>query len=182
MIGVGWEEDGAWCYKNYTCKSTSYAEEYRIMDEFVDFLVSRGNPKMYYWCAESKFWDAARRRQSGVAANESNPARKHRIAHDFRVENWADLFDVFRKEPIVIKDCFKYNLKHVAKIMRKHRMIETELESRCGAGLTAMIRAHDCYKHPNPLQSEVMKDVVKYNEFDCKVLWDILAYLRNNHR
>jgi hypothetical protein len=27
-----------------------------------------------------------------------------------------------------------------------------------------------------------MLDIAKYNEFDCKVLWEIINYLRKNHQ
>ena len=45
-----------------------------------------------------------------------------------------------------------------------------------------MVNAWKCYRdEENPVESTVMKDIVKYNEFDCKVLWDILSYLKENH-
>jgi hypothetical protein len=46
----------------------------------------------------------------------------------------------------------------------------------------AMVNAWKCYQYSdNPVNTETMKDITKYNEFDCKVLWEIMGYLRQNH-
>ena len=48
--------------------------------------------------------------------------------------------------------------------------------------MTAMVNAWKCYRDcANPAKSDIMKDIAKYNEFDCKVLWEIIEYLRKNH-
>ena len=66
--------------------------------------------------------------------------------------------------------------------MREHNMITTKLESECCSGLMAMIKAWNCYKNKSdPLDAPVMKDILTYNEFDCKVMWDMITYLRKNH-
>ena len=45
-----------------------------------------------------------------------------------------------------------------------------------------MIRAWKCYEeYSDPINAPIMLDVIKYNEFDVKVLAKILDYLRNNH-
>ena len=45
-----------------------------------------------------------------------------------------------------------------------------------------MIDAWQTYSNSdNPQNSDTMKDIIKYNEFDCKVLYEILTFLRKNH-
>ena len=89
------------------------------------------------------------------------------------------MYNIFKEEPIVVKDCFNFGLKSIAKAMKKHNMINIEIESNCNSGMTAMIKAYECYKKENnPSSCEIMKDIGKYNEFDCKVLYEILNYLR----
>jgi hypothetical protein len=45
-----------------------------------------------------------------------------------------------------------------------------------------MIDACQTYTNSdNPQNSDTMKDIIKYNEFDCKVLYEILTFLRKNH-
>ena len=57
-------------------------------------------------------------------------------------------------------------------------MINTKLESDCSNGMMAMIKAWKCYNIYNPTSSPIMKDIEKYNEFDCNfTLFDILHFL-----
>ena len=64
-------------------------------------------------------------------------------------------------------------------------MISAKIESECNNGMTAMISAFKCYNSSNESteieNSDVMKDIGKYNEFDVKVLSEILYYLRKNN-
>ena len=179
MIGVGYEDDnGQWIYHNYVCKNTNYSEEYRIMDEFMSFVNSKQDARIFYWNAEKQFWNTAENRQFDLTEDIDI---RDRISDTWKC-NWVNLCDMFREEPIVIKDCFKFNLKDIANAMRKNDMITSKIESDCNSGMSAMIKAWECYtKYNNPAESRIMRDISKYNEFDCKVLWEIIEYLRNNH-
>ena len=45
--------------------------------------------------------------------------------------------------------------------------------------MMAMIKAWKCYNNmSDPKNSSIMKDIEKYNEFDCKALFDIMKYIR----
>lgn len=181
MIGVGWEESGKWVYKSFTCSSATKDEEYRIMDEFNTLMASMKFPKMWCWHAEPGFWDRAENRQFDRVADENEELKDH-ISDDWNVSDWADLAKLFREEPIVIKDCFKFGLKEVVAAMHKHKLIKAELNTSCTSGMAAMVNAWKCYNtSDDPVSSPVMKDITKYNEWDCKVLWKILSYLRANH-
>lgn len=171
MIGIGWEETGSWHYKSLICKKDTYEEELRIMNEFSEFMAQRKYPKMWYWHAENQFWETAEKRHS----TRESPL--------LNITEWADLSRLFKAEPIVIKDCFKFGLKEVAGAMRKHGMISSRIESECDSGTSAMVKAWKCYHNESdPINSGVMKDIEKYNQFDVKVLWEILKYLRENHK
>ena len=90
--------------------------------------------------------------------------------------------NIFRKEPIVIKGCFGFGLKEIAKNMIKHKLIDIKMESDCTNGMTAMVRAWKCYReYTDPVNAPIMLDIIKYNEFDVKILSKILEYLRNNN-
>ena len=182
MIGVGWSDKGVWNYKKFICSKPSYEEEYRIMNDFIEFVSERGQPKVYYWHAESNFWKTAECRQFDLARENSNQERENHISDKWKVNQWHDLCKLFLTEPIVVKDCFKFGLKAIAGAMRKHGMISACMESKCSSGLSAMIGAWKTYSESdNPENSEIMKDIIKYNEFDCKVLWEILTFLRHNN-
>jgi len=178
MIGIYYKNKNSWKYKSFICDKISVDEEYRIMDEFCQFLKEQNNPKIWYWFAEKNFWNRYQNKQY----TNQNMERKNNIVENWNITNWADMYEVFKYEPIVIKDCFKFGLKDIAKAMKKHGLIKTELESDCVSGLSAMISAYRCYQtEPNPEKCKIMKDIEKYNKFDVSVLKEILTYLRKNH-
>jgi hypothetical protein len=93
------------------------------------------------------------------------------------------MYQIFTTEPIVIKDCFNFGLKNIAKAMKKHKLINTELNSQCcNSGVSAMILAHNFYERKDKTTNdETMKQIIHYNRFDVEVLYDILNYLRSKH-
>ena len=181
MIGVYYKNNKKeWSYKNFICKKPTYEEEYRIMDEFNSFITSQKNPKIWYWCAENKFWKRSENRQYDLSLH--NKKQTKNIVDNWKVHNWTDMCELFKQEPIIIKDCFKFGLKSVSSAMKKHGFIETQIDSECNSGMSAMVLANNCYKtNPKPEKSDIMKDISVYNKFDCKVLYEMLNYLRNNH-
>ena len=148
------------------------------MDEFVTFVRNRGNPNIRYWYAEPKFWSTAECRQFDLAHDNNNIERKDHISDKWKsLGEWNDLYNLFLQEPIVLKGCFKFGLKPIAKTMKSQGMIKTSLESYCNSGMSAMINADKCYKiSDDPVNSDTMIDIAKYNEFDCKVLWEIFLF------
>ena len=85
-----------------------------------------------------------------------------------------DLNKVFISEPIVIKGAFDFSLKSIAKSLFNNNLIKSswDTSSICSNGLDAMYLANQYYKNMNP-EIGVMKDILYYNEIDCKVLWEI---------
>jgi hypothetical protein len=103
------------------------------------------------------------------------------LRHKLPSMKTLDLYQIFIEEPIVVKGALKYSLKSIAKAMYKNKLIKTTWEhSECNNGMNAMLLAHKFYNE-NSKDYKSMKDIVKYNEVDCKCLWDILKYLRKNH-
>ncbi len=177
MIGVGWFKNGEWNYSSFICKSANYTEELRIITEFVNFVSEMNFPRLVYWSAEDRFWKAALNRQCQHLL-EPNTMEKIKTINS----SWFDLLKLFQTEPIVINGCFNYRLKSVAAAMRKHKMITVCMESDCNNGMTAMLDAWKVYQTiDQPDKSSIMQDICKYNEFDVKVLGEMISYLRNNH-
>ena len=165
MIGVGMRnERGYWRYKSFIANKSSKEEELRIINEFIEFYNSYDKPPVYYWSAERNFWNQA--------------CRDHNISGFI---NWIDILNIFKTEHIIIKNCFGFGLKEITKNMRELGMINTELESECSNGMMAMLKAWRSYSLKNPGNSTIMKDIEKYNEFDCKALYDIMNFLRTKY-
>ena len=94
---------------------------------------------------------------------------------------WVDIYNIFIKEPIVIKGALDFKLKTIGKSMKKHGLIDICWDDNGPSdGLGAMLDAINCYKSQN-IDSDCYKSIILYNEIDCKMLWEILSYLRNNH-
>lgn len=180
MIGIGWVDNNKWNYHSYICNEATYDEEYRIMNEFVEFIKNKNFPKLNYWCAESTMWNKAETRQFDIAHKNNDIERKDNISDNWKIDKWCDLYNIFKEEPIVIKDCFNFGLKSIAKAMKKHNMITAEIESNCNSGKSAMVNAFEYYKNKEN-NIHIINDIRTYNEFDCKVLYEIINYLREYH-
>ena len=181
MIGVGQRHRGRWKYTKFVAESPTPEEEYRIMDDFARYISELGNPRIVYWCAEKRFWSSAESRQFDRANALGDTDTKDYISDEWQDFEWLDLCDVFKSEPIVIKGCHKFGLKDIAKAMRQHGMIRSSLDTECKSGMMAAVRAWESYQSPDAVNSEVMKDIGKYNEFDCKVLYEMLLFLRRKY-
>ena len=179
MIGVYWKNSSHWEYKSFIATEMSDDEEYRIMNEFNNFVKEHTYPKLWYWYADNFFWKKSETKLYDLAFSQKD---KHKIKSisNWKLNNWSDMGHIFKKEPIVIKGCFKFGLKAIANAMKNNGLINTEMDSVCNSGMNAMITAYKYYSENNP-DSHVMKDIEKYNKFDCQVLYDIITYLRKNH-
>jgi len=184
MIGVWYRPQitEQWVYKSFICRALTLDEEFRVMNEFVSFMKSQGSPRMWYWHAEKTMWASAENRQFDNCKDDEKKEDVLRNDWASATDDWCDMAKLFRGEPIVIKDCFKFGLKDIVKTMNKHGLIPTRLESDCDSGLTAAIKAWNAYQNSqDPANSPTIQDIAKYNEFDVKALCDILTYLRNHH-
>ena len=147
-------------YKSFFCKNNSDAEEKRILNEFLELAKGK---KIWHWYADEKIWNRCK--------------NKYGITE---ILNFSDLSKVFLEGGIAIKDCFSLKLKEIAKAMRNHDFISANLEKeKVSSGLEAAVKSWNIYSENTEIDSEKIKDILRYNEFDVKVLKEILNYLRN---
>jgi predicted RecB family nuclease len=166
LIGIYHRNDeNNWEYTKFVCKNMSQNEEKHIINEFINFLKIKKYPVINYWFAEQSLWKRACYRNN---------------VDNSKINKWVDLYHIFKSEPIVIKDCFNFGLKSIYKAMKKHNLIDIKMDSLCMSGKSAMIRAIDYYEQKCE-NNDIMNDICLYNKFDCKVLKEILYYLRKNH-
>lgn len=176
MIGVWYRHNSVWRYKNFLCDELTLDEEFRIMNDFVHFVKARNNPRLWYWHAEKTMWKQAETRQFDRLYNNKHMAQV--IRDRWNIDRWSDMAQVFRAEPIVIKNCFKFGLKEIVTAMNEHGLIDTRMESECQSGLVAAVKAWNAYKKG---ETSDLRDIARYNRFDVKALHDIIVYLRRNH-
>ena len=163
MIGVWYQNQ----YYNFTANSTQ--DEVYLCESLLFFLKVNKITKLWYYYADKMIW---------------NKALKRTNITDSTVIEWCDLLTLFKNpdEPITIKNCFRFGLKEIANCLYNHKLIQTKLESDCQSGLDAGLNSYiELAKPFDQRNHKIIQDVAKYNEFDVKVLSEILTYLRKNH-
>lgn len=97
---------------------------------------------------------------------------------------WVDMYKVFETEPIVVKGSYRFKLKHVGNAFHDKSLINTKWEDgKMADGFRAMLEAIKLYRD-NPSithENSTFNEIINYNEIDCKVIWEIVNYLRYNH-
>lgn len=97
---------------------------------------------------------------------------------------WIDMYEIFQKEPILVKGSYKFKLKHVGNSFYQNGLISTIWDDgELSDGFIAMLEAIKLYRNNKTLSTDNEKfmKIVKYNEVDCKVIWEIVKYLRIHH-
>ena len=174
MIGIGYEHNNNYIEKCFVMENNTRQGEIEMFDKFyshVEKLEEEYNcqAKYFHWYdAEPIFYSKFMSRTKDL--------------------NFIDLEKVFRSEPICIKNCYNFKLKSIATAMYNHNMIKTcwDSNSECSDGRIAMILAGELYSKylediNSLLNNNIMKDIIKYNMIDVKVLYEMLGYIRKYH-
>ena len=178
MIGCGHVEDGEWQFRCFVAERLDADSEARIVGawlEHMDELSRRfavGDPRIFHWADAERLWYESARRQ--------HPA-----------EEWPDLnlFDlhkrVFRAEPVFVCGAHDLGLKSVAKALHAEGLIETSWGDSKVDGQGAMVGAWRCdaearQKGIRLVDIELIEEIQEYNEVDCRVMQEILYYLREH--
>jgi len=186
MIGVGYIENNNWKYKVFTMNNLSSSEEYRIFNEFTNFILekslsldpnSKFVPRLFHWSpAEITNFKHVNQRHNNKWENWEKQIM------------WIDMYFVFTSEPIVVHGALNFRLKEIGKAMYNLKCINTKWDVDGPIdGLSAMVDAIRYYKNKdnNAIESsddnKIFKAIINYNEIDCEVIWQIVSYLRNHH-
>ncbi len=187
MIGCGHIEDGRWQFKCFTVDSLTPPAEAAIIVSWLEHMKEVRNrvcqtemdPMIIHWSpAETSFLETAYN-----AARQRHAER----ARDWPTLRWFDfLKEVIKEEPIVIRVALSFGLKAVAQALHGHHLIETQWKDGSVDGLGAMIGAWWCAdeaakKKVRLVDIDLMQEIQQYNETDCKVMMEIVRYLRLNH-
>ena len=98
--------------------------------------------------------------------------------HNYNRElNTYDLHKVFLDNIIVINGALNFSLKTIVNALYEKKQIQSNWDdSLYSNGLDSMYGAINYYKNKD---DNIMKEIIKYNKIDCKVLYEILQLLRN---
>lgn len=188
LIGIGYCEDQIWKYKSFKMEKLNTNCELQAIDEWLSFVDEQIEKyKLKYKRIKRKevmprffHWSNAEITSINIANNRHN----YRWSKWLKNIVWIDMCKIFQNEPIVVKGSLRFKLKDIAKSMHSHGLIKTVWDTTgISDGLSAMIDAIEYYKlleNGSDNNSDTMNQIEKYNEIDCKVIWEIVEYLRNN--
>ena len=186
MVGCGHVENGEWRFKSLVANDLSETEEIRIIQEWVDHMsavrdrldLASGKPRIFHWAHA----------EPTTLQNAHNSAwNRHNQPADWPDLDWYDFLQkVMRQEPVVVRGALGFGLKAVANAMHSQGLIETDWADSPVDGLGAMVGAWRCDEEARrrgvPMTSlPLMNEIARYNEVDCKVMMEIIRYLRANH-
>lgn len=174
MIGCGFRdtETKEWKFVNFVADCLVPSEEYRIISEWLNFMMEHtNNPRVFHWSAAEKMFLAR-------ALDQHRELRKPNI-------DFVDMHGIFVKEPLTIKGAYDFKLKNIAKAFKKWGFIDTEWPNSYVDGIGSSVAAWKCddwsRKTSKPLKDyQIIKEVEEYNEVDCKAIYEIVHFLRKN--
>lgn len=184
MIGCGHMENGAWKFQCFTAESLTEPAEEVIVDEWFAYMsdlrkrLSPGRePLAFHWSpAETTTLETGFR-----SAQARHPEKR------WPNPKWFDFLKrVIKAEPVVIRGALGFGLKSVAKAMHRAGLVDTVWEDGPTDGLGAMVGAWSCSAEAAELrvalgELELMKEIERYNEVDCRVMMEVVRYLRDHH-
>ena len=185
MIGCGHMENEKWHFRCFISDTFTEPDEAKTIDEWLahmDSVQKKLSPDnkeaiVYHWSPA----------EVSTLESSYNAAMRRHKDKNWLVPCWFDfLKNVIRKEPVVVRGALNFGLKSVAKAMFSHGHIETNWEDGPADGLGAMVGAWWCASEAKRLgvnleDIDLMQEIQKYNEVDCRVMMEIIQYLRHNH-
>ena len=208
MVGVGrYLDDGSWSFQCFVADRLSIAAEGQMLDRFFQHLadlqqaagVVDNDVVAYHWSpAEESMldtsWASARSRHPHrySTASRSNSSYYSNTWRDDTCLNWPKVpwYDflnrVVKKQPFVVKGATGFGLKAIGKALHAHGLIQTSWTDGPTDGMGAMVLAWQAERQAQSKNSNTarlldiaeMAEVVTYNEVDCRVMAEVIQFVR----
>ena len=182
QIGSGTYRDGVWGFRQFTVDDLSLDAEARMIDAWLANLravaaetgCDVGDARLVHWSpAETSNFERA-----------YDNARVRHPDRDWPALVWFDLLhEVVQAEPLVVRGAFSFSLKPIARSLHALGHIQTHWGEGLADGAGAMVGAWNAAveakrKGVTLGATDVMGEIAAYNEVDCRVMAEILDYLR----
>ncbi len=182
QIGCGTYRGGDWRFRQFTVEALSLAAEARMIDDWLAHLhaiaagagSAVGDVRLVHWSpAETSNFERA-----------YDNARARHPDRDWPSLSWFDLLhDVVQAEPLVVRGAFSFSLKPIARSLHALGHISTHWGDGLADGAGAMAGAWNAAVEAKRTgvalgETEIMGEIARYNEVDCRVMAEILDYLR----
>jgi hypothetical protein len=182
QIGCGTYQGAQWRFGQFTVDELSLAAEARMIDAWLAQLHAVAaeagcdvvDARLVHWSpAETSNFERA-----------YDNARARHPDRDWPVLTWFDLLhEVVQAEPLVVRGAFSFSLKPIARSLHALGHIQTNWGEGLADGAGAMAGAWNAAveakrKGVTLGATDVMGEIARYNEVDCRVMAEILDYLR----
>ena len=184
MIGCGHMQDGEWVFQCFIVERLDEVSEAEAIDKWLAHMaaVSRSlgeaeQPRIIHW----SYAEPVNYEDAYDSARERHPDK------GWPKVNWFDLWArVVRKEPVVVRGALNFGLKSFARALHSHGLIQTSWGDTKVDGLGAMTGAWWCGTEADRQgctlsDIDLMQEIARYNEVDCKVMQEIITYMRSYH-
>lgn len=170
MIGVGHvDKHGKWIFRTFIPDKLSNLDEKHNIQSWFSYLVETTR-QMGFTDFQLIHWSYA------------EPSLLNKLKENFGIRisvQWIDLLKIYQEIQFICRGMCKYSLKSVAKAMNQEGLIQTQWKESVVDGLGANMVIINGLKSTSKLRElKNMDEVIYYNEIDCKVLLDMVNYLR----
>ena len=130
---------------------------------------------VHWWAHETSTFESA---YNSARVRHGNP--------DWPTLTWFDFLTcVLRAAPVTVRGAFDFSLKSLAKAMHAAGLIATTWGDGPVDGMGAMVGAWWCDAEAARTDGsmrdfELMHEIERYNEVDCRVMAELVAWLRVN--
>jgi hypothetical protein len=184
MIGCGHVENGQFHFRCFTVDAMTEGAEADVLDQWFRHMADVQQrlgfgqpPRVFHWSpAEDSSFSSA-----------YNSARKRHQRKCWPEPRWFDFLDlVVRQEPFVVRGAFGFGLKAIGKALHSHGLIQTCWDDGPTDGLGAMVGAWSAaaearQRRCSVRETDLVRDIERYNEVDCRVMQEVIDYLRSHH-
>ena len=176
MIGIG-NYNAKWNHTTFVLNNKNnktnktknilyFENEYELIKNFIQYVIKNNISRLVHWSkAETIIF---------------YKKTKLYMLNDLK-NIWFDLLDVFRykEAPIIIKNCFSFNLKKIINQLFEFGLVKLKWEE-INDGLLSMFIAKDIYNNTfsKNESNEKLTSLIKYNEIDCKALYELFTFIR----
>ena len=187
MIGCGRLENGEWQFACFIADDLTEPSEEIVIEAWLDHMAdvtrrigSNSAPRVFHWSAH----EVSSLESAVNSATERHPSAAERWPRP----EWFDfLTRVVKAKPVVVRDAHAFGLKAMANALAALGHIDISWDTGPTDGLGAMVGAWWCQQQVAAGEAqrltdlELMREIEKYNEIDCKAMMAIISYLRDHH-
>ncbi|MGH2408206.1 MAG: hypothetical protein ACRDF7_09035 [Candidatus Limnocylindrales bacterium] len=184
QVGCGHWEDGQWRFAQWTVDRLAEADEATMIGRWIAHMDALRRARglrwdqvrlVHWWAHETSTFESA---YNSARTRHGHPAWPTLAWFDF-------LTEVVRPVPVTVRGAFDFSLKSLARAMHANRLIETTWGDGPADGMGAMVGAWWCdaegaRSDGSMRDFALMAEIERYNEVDCRVMAELVAWLREN--